>query len=90
MPSAIAMTSGQTDRPSPIRRLPDEARPHAAIAAAAPKPLAAGSRGRQVLGGLEDAGLSLLLALTFPLVVLVVGAPAVLVVRLLIEISRRW
>jgi hypothetical protein len=43
-----------------------------------------------MLGWLEDAGLLLLLAFALPLVVLVVGAPVVLVVRLLIEIGRRW
>ena len=43
-----------------------------------------------MLGWLEDAGLLLLLALAFPLVVLVVGAPVAFVVRLLVEIGRRW
>jgi hypothetical protein len=47
-------------------------------------------RGRLMLGRLEDAGLLLLLALAFPLVILIMGAPVVLVVRLLIEIARRW
>lgn len=45
---------------------------------------------RNVAGWIEDAGLSLLLVLAVPLVVLVVGAPVALVVRLLIEIGRRW
>jgi hypothetical protein len=45
---------------------------------------------RNVAGWVEDAGLSLLLVLAVPLVVLVVGAPVALVVRLLIEIGRRW
>lgn len=47
-------------------------------------------RARQMLGWLEDAGALLLLALAFPLVILVVGTPVALVVRLLIEFSRRW
>ena len=41
-----------------------------------------------MLGWLEDAGMLLLLVLAFPLVVLVVGTPVALVVRLLIQI--RW
>ena len=63
--------------------------PSATLTAAAPSAIASG-RGRQMLRWLEDAGLLLLLAVTFPLAVLVVGAPVVLVVRLLLEISRRW
>jgi hypothetical protein len=43
-------------------------------------------RSRSMLGWLEDAGLLLLLALGFPLVILIVGAPVALVVRLLIGI----
>ena len=43
-----------------------------------------------MLGWLVDAGVLLLFVLAFPLVVLVVGTPVALVVRLLIEISRRW
>jgi hypothetical protein len=43
-----------------------------------------------MLGWLEDAGMLLLVVLALPVVVLVVGAPVALVVRLLIEISRRW
>jgi hypothetical protein len=57
-----------------------------ATASVAPKR----SRLRNVAGSVEDAGLSLLLVLAIPLVVLVVGAPVALVVRLLIEIGRRW
>ena len=55
-----------------------------------PSASVASGRGRQVLGWLEDAGLLLLIALAFPFAVLVVGTPVALVVRLLIEISRRW
>jgi hypothetical protein len=49
-----------------------------------------GGGGRQMLGWLVDAGVLLLLVLAFPLVILVVGTPVALVVRLLIEVSRRW
>jgi hypothetical protein len=45
---------------------------------------------RNVLSWLEEAGLSLLLVLALPLVILAVGAPVALVVRLLMEIGRRW
>jgi hypothetical protein len=41
-------------------------------------------------GALEDAGLLLLITFAFPLVILIMGAPLALIVRLLIEISRRW
>jgi len=60
------------------------------IIAAAPAAVVATGRSRRMPGWLEDAGLLLLLALAFPLAVLVVGAPVALVVRLLIEIGRRW
>jgi hypothetical protein len=43
-----------------------------------------------MLGWLEDAGVLLLVVLAFPLVILVVGTPVALVVRLLVEIGRRW
>jgi hypothetical protein len=43
-----------------------------------------------MLGWLVDAGVLLLVVLAFPVVVLVVGAPVALAVRLLIEISRQW
>jgi hypothetical protein len=45
---------------------------------------------RNVVSWLEEAGLSLLLVLALPLVILAIGAPLALVVRLLIEIGRRW
>ena len=47
-------------------------------------------RGRHMLGWLVDAGVLLLFVLAFPVVVLVVGTPVALVVRLVIECSRRW
>ena len=51
-----------------------------------------GARGRaaRMLGRLEDAVLLLLLVLVFPLIILGVGAPVVLVVRLVLELARRW
>jgi len=88
MTSAIATTSVASERSS-IRLARNVARPEATITAAAPSAVVASGHGRQILGWLEDAGLLLLLALAFPLVVLVVGAPVALVVRLLIEIGRR-
>jgi hypothetical protein len=71
-------------------RKDEAARPDAAITAAAPSAIGATGRGRQILGWLEDAGLALLLVFAFPLVVLAVGAPVALVVRLAIEVGRRW
>jgi hypothetical protein len=61
-----------------------------AIRTEGPSAVVASGRGRQVLGWLEDAGVLLLLVLAFPLVVLAVGTPVALVVRLLIEIARQW
>lgn len=84
MASAIATTSVAPERRSPIRRA---ARPHTAVE---PKEIDPSGRGRHKLGWLEDAGLSLLLVFACPLVVLAVGAPVALVVRLVIEIGRRW
>jgi hypothetical protein len=49
-----------------------------------------GRRRRQVLRFLENAGLSLLLVFALPLVVLAVGAPVALVVRLIMEIGGKW
>jgi hypothetical protein len=43
-----------------------------------------------MLGWAADAGLLLLLVLALPLVVVVVGTPVALVVRLLAELARRW
>jgi hypothetical protein len=66
------------------------ARPDPSIRAASPGVIGASGRGRQMRGWLEDAGLLLLFGLAFPLAILVVGTPIALVVRLLIEIGRRW
>ena len=66
------------------------ARPDATITASASSAVVVRSLGRRIVGWLEEAGLLLLLALAFPLAVLGVGAPVALVVRLLIEIGRRW
>jgi hypothetical protein len=90
MPSAVATASAAPELRSAIRLPRNAARPDATIRAATPSAVVASGRGRQMLGWLEDAGLLLLLALAFPLVVLVVGTPVALVVRLLIEIGRRW
>jgi hypothetical protein len=84
--SAVATTVLAPER-APIRLARNESRPDATNIGAMPT---AARRGWRMLGWLEDAGLLLLLALAFPLVVLIVGAPVALVVRLLIEIGRRW
>jgi hypothetical protein len=85
MSSAIATTSLAMER-SPIQLARNVSRSDATSIAAVPT---AAGRGRQMLGWLEDAGLLLLLTLAAPLVVLIVGAPIAIVVRLLIEIGRR-
>ena len=66
------------------------ARPDPTIKAASPSAIAASGHGRRMLGWVEDAGLLLLFGLAFPVAILVVGTPIALVVRLLIEIGRRW
>jgi hypothetical protein len=86
MASAIATTSVAPEERSPIR---NAARPHATTTTAGPKAMGESRRGRQMLGWLEDAGLSLLLVLALPLVILAVGAPVALVVWLVTEIGRR-
>ena len=86
MRSAVATTSLPSER-SPIQLARNVSRPDATSIGAVPT---AAVRSRLMLGWLEDAGLLLLLTLAFPLVVLIVGAPVALVVRLLIEIGRRW
>ena len=43
-----------------------------------------------MLGWLDDAVLLLVLALAFPLAILVVGTPIALTIRLLIALGRRW
>jgi hypothetical protein len=86
MCSAVATTSLASER-SPIQLARNVSHRDATSIGAVP---AAAGRSRRMLGWLEDAGLLLLLTLAFPLVVLIVGAPVALVVRLLIEIGRRW
>ena len=86
MGSAVATSSLASERSS-IRLARNVNRRDATSIGAVPT---AAGRGRLMLGWLEDAGLLLALALAFPLVVLIVGAPVALVVRLLIEIGRRW
>jgi len=87
MPLAIATTSAASEG-SPIRLARDVARPDATFAAE-PAMVAATGRGRVILGWLEDAGLLLLLVFAFPIVILIVGAPVALAVRLLIQIGHR-
>ena len=90
MPSAVASAPAAPELRSAIRS-PRNADPRdAAVLAGGPSAVVARGRNRQVLGWLEDAGLLLLLVLVFPLVILVVGTPVALVVRLLLDISRRW
>jgi hypothetical protein len=86
MSSAVAITSLGSER-LPIQLARSVNRPDATSIGVVPT---APGRGRVILGWLEDAGLLLLLTLAFPLVVLIVGAPLALLVRLLIEISGRW
>jgi hypothetical protein len=76
--------------PRPIQLPLTAARPDATTKAAAPSPIVSSGRGSQMLGWLEDAALLLLLTFALPLVILVVGAPAGFLVRLLLEIARRW
>jgi hypothetical protein len=61
----------------------------AEVAASGPGVTGANGRGRQMLGWLENAGLLLRLALGFFPVILVVGTPVALVVRLVLGIARR-
>jgi hypothetical protein len=89
MPSAVATTAEMPELRSTIQLARNAPRPDATIVAAAPSAIAASGPRRPMLRWLEDAGLLLLLALAFPVGVLVVGTPVALVVRLLIEIGRR-
>jgi hypothetical protein len=49
-----------------------------------------GARAARMRGGVEDVVLLLLVALVFPLIILGVGAPVALVVRLVLDAARRW
>jgi hypothetical protein len=92
MASAIAPTSVAPERRSPIRNAAGLDAITAAgpmVAASVPNVIGATGRGRQLLGRLEDAGLLVVLALAFPLVILIVGTPLAFVVWLLLEIIRR-
>ena len=53
------------------------------------KPGSTKSPPRHILGFLDDAILLILVVLLFPLVILLIGTPAALLVRLLIEIAQR-
>jgi hypothetical protein len=53
------------------------------------KPGGRRSRLRNILGLLDDAMLLLLVVLLFPLLILLIGTPVALLVRLLIEIAHR-
>jgi hypothetical protein len=53
------------------------------------KPGSRSSPLRNILGFLDDAVLLLLVVLLFPLVILLIGTPVALVVRLLIEVAQR-
>jgi hypothetical protein len=92
MASAIATTFVAPERRSPVR---NAAHLNATITAAAPSrasvPSAIGASGRwrRMLGWLEDAGLLVVLALAFPVLILIVGTPVAFVVWLLLEIARR-
>jgi hypothetical protein len=59
------------------------------VTAAAPNANGPRGRGWQMLGWLEDAGLLVVLALAFPLVILILGTPVVFVGWLLLENARR-
>ena len=54
------------------------------------RPAAGAKAFRTIMGGFEDAGLLLLLALLFPLTILVLGTPIALIVRSAVEIARRF
>jgi hypothetical protein len=90
MASAIATTSVGPKRRSPIWNGADAIKAAGPrITAAVPNVTGASDRGRQMLGWVEDAGLLMLLALAFPVVILIVGTPVAFVLWLLLEIARR-
>jgi hypothetical protein len=73
-------------------RWPVEAEPAAALAPGVGAETAPRRREkplRNVLGLLDDAALLLLVALLFPVVILLIGTPLALLVRLILEIAQR-
>jgi hypothetical protein len=93
MASAIATTSVAPERRSPVLNAAHlnatTTSTAPGIAASVPNAISASGYGRQMFGWLEDAGLLVLVALAFPLVILIVGTPVAFVVWLLLEIARR-
>lgn len=87
MTAAIVITSIASERPLRVALAPD-GRPEVTAHARA---RGSGTRERaaRMLGRLEDAVLLLLLALAFPLIILVIGLPIALVVRLAVAIASR-
>ena len=59
-------------------------------AATSPRPPRPTRRRWQMLGWLEDGVLLLLVVLAFPLAIAIIGAPLAIVLRLLIEIGRKY
>lgn len=57
---------------------------------ASPRAVVADGSGPHIFGWLEDAGLLLLVVIAFPVMILIVGTPIALLLRLLIAIGRRW
>jgi hypothetical protein len=88
MPAGIAIKLPESERGWPGKAIRTTDHPEASISGM-PATGATGL-GRTILGWLEDASLLLLLAFMFPVVILVLGMPVALFVRLLIEIARRW
>jgi hypothetical protein len=89
MPAGIAIKLPESERGWPGKAIRTADHPDASIGAL-PAVAGATGLGRTILGWLEDASLLLLVALLFPVVILVLGTPVALFLRLLIEIARRW
>lgn len=60
------------------------------LAVASPEPGRRRSPPRRLLGLLDDAVLLGLVVLLFPLVIVLIGAPVALLVRLLMSIAQGW